>query len=99
SKEIAMASDSRSLRAKQIDEAAATADAAAPPQQASVAELNPPAEVDGEILVSIYDRQQQPPQLIAQQHFFRQPQQRLEIRLPDLQDHYTAGDRVKLQVQ
>ena len=75
--------------------AAATAASPAPP----VVSLDPPPEVDGEMVARIYDDTQHPPQLIEQRRYFREPAARLQLALTDLKPHYAAGEQVRLTVQ
>lgn len=87
-------------KAKSDDEAAtkASESTAADVDADSDVALTPPPEVDGEILVSVYADDQQPPHLLSEQRFFRQPAHRLELHVDGLQATYAPGERVQLAV-
>ena len=76
----------------------ADSDAAAPSEPATL-KLTPVPEADGVIQVSVFDRSQQPPQLLASYRYYREPQQRLQIELKNLRERYEPGQPVELQVQ
>jgi|GEM_PF-4318030 len=74
-------------------------DSAAKLAERATVRLTPVPEADGEILVSVFDHSQQPPQLVASHRYYREPAQRLEVELKNLRDRYEPGQQVELLIQ